>query len=491
MSSNNAINLSSIQQTSHVNQLSLATLGKSIAISGLVLFLFYTLMYNHPYKPSSDIFTPFIEQKWPSNSPYNVTNPPTNISHIMFVLAGSIKTWNYRKPYIEAWWRPNRTRGNLWLDVAPTEYLLPWSPSSPPFRINEDVTQLKNIHSKMVDPIQVRMYRSILETFKLGENKDVRWYVMADDDSLIFIDNLVEMLGRYDHNKYYYIGKNSECVHSNFQFSFDMGYGGAGYALSYALVEVLASNIDGCIERYQHLITSDYMSQSCLADLGVDLTIEMGLHQIDLVGDISGLLSAHPKAPLISLHHFDTINPIFPSKNQSESINNLMEAANIDQSRLLQQTICYYRPSNWTFSISWGYSAHVYESILPRSILRKPLETFKPWQKVRPPFFMFTTRWPSDDPCQAPHVFFLETIQNNDRDNLVLTSYVRSSPRNLRACSSNANHSAEPVSRIRVFSPATARKEYGKIECCDVEYVPGNDTADVKLRACMKGEMLA
>ncbi|KAK9180447.1 hypothetical protein WN944_026625 [Citrus x changshan-huyou] len=31
----------------------------------------------------------------------------------------------------------------------------------------------------------------------------------------------------------------------------------------------------------------------------------------------------------------------------------------------------------------------------------------------------------------------------------------------------------------------------GRIECCDVKFVAGEDTVDVKLRACMKGEMLA
>lgn len=96
--------------------------------------------------------------------------------------------------------------------------------------------------------------------------------------------------------------------------------------------------------------------------------------QIDLRVDISGLLSSHPSSPLISLHHFDAIDPIFPSKNRSESINHLMKPAKFDQSRLLQQTKCYHRQSNWTLSISWGYSAHIYQSIFPRSFLRRPLQ---------------------------------------------------------------------------------------------------------------------
>lgn len=181
--------------------------------------------------------------------------------------------------------------------------------------------------------------------------------------------------------------------------------------------------------------------------------------QIDFQGDISGLLSSHPRSPLLTLHHFDAVDPIFPSKDRSESINHLMKAANVDQSRLLQQTICYHRQTNWSFSISWGYSAHIYESLFPRSFLKKPLETFRPWKNVRPPLYMFNTRWPPyGDPCEAPHQFFLETVRSGDGEEVV-TSYTRSSARNLPPCSVNSNHSADAISRIQVFSPATRRKE--------------------------------
>ncbi|ESR59390.1 hypothetical protein CICLE_v10017944mg [Citrus x clementina] len=468
MSTGNAINLSSRQQ--NFKQLSLSTLCKSIAISGLILFLFYSFLYSHPYTRSTNLFMPFIERKEPASSDNHTPNSPINLSHIVFVLLGSVNTWKYRKPYIEAWWRKNITRGHLWLDAAPTGELVPWPSSSPAFRVNEDITRLA-VNPKSV--VQIRMYHSIFEAFRVENNKDVKWYVMADDDTLVFVDNLVELLGKYDHTKYYYIGTNSESIHSNAYISFDMGYGGAGYALSYALVEALASEIDGCIQRYKHLFFSDYISQSCSADLGVDLKIEKGIHQIDLRVDISGLLSSHPSSPLISLHHFDAIDPIFPSKNRSESINHLMKPAKFDQSR---------------------YSAHIYQSIFPRSFLRRPLQTFRPWQKSRPPFFMFNTRWLSNNPCEAPHVFFLESViesNNIGRYHVVVTDYTRSSPSNLPICLSNGNHSANPIHKIQVFSPSTGRKEAGRIECCDVKYVAGEDTVDVKLSACMKGEMLA
>lgn len=174
--------------------------------------------------------------------------------------------------------------------------------------------------------------------------------------------------------------------------------------------------------------------------------------QIDLRRDISGLLSSHPQTPLLSLHHIDTVDPIFPKKSRAESINHLMKAVRVDSSRLLQQTICHNRATNWTVSVSWGYTAHLYESVLPRSFLRRPLETFSPWKKTRPPVYMFNTRWPNDNPCEAPHGFFFENVTRDDVQ--IVTTYARASLRGLLPCSSSGNHSADHIDRIRVFSPA-------------------------------------
>ena len=276
MSSTISSNLSTIQQ--NPTPLSLGTLCKSLAISGLVLFLFYTFLFNPPNYQTSDLLST-IKQKWPTSSPIISTNSTkTNISHIVFGIVGSMNTWKYKKSYIEAWWRPNVTRGYLFLDRPPTDEFQPWPSTSPPFRINEDITKLK-VFPKISRPIQVRIVRTIMETFRQGD-KDVRWYVMADDDTVLMVDNLVEVLAKYDHTKSYYVGSNSESVKSNFDFSFDMAFGGAGYALSYPLAEALSTKLDGCIERYPYMFVSDFLLHSCLADLGVALTHDKGFHQV-------------------------------------------------------------------------------------------------------------------------------------------------------------------------------------------------------------------
>nr|XP_023906598.1 uncharacterized protein LOC112018317 [Quercus suber] len=454
----------------------------------LVWFLFCTYLFNPPnYQPSDLLST--INKKWSTSSPIISTNnsTKTNISHILFGICGSMKAWKHRKSYIEAWWRPNVTRGYLFLDRHPTEEFQPWPSTSPPFRVSEDLTKLK-VFPKILWPIQVRLLRTIMEALRQGD-KDLRWYVKGDDDTVVMVDNLVEVLAKYDHTKPYYIGSNSEGVESNFDFSFDMAFGGGGYALSYPLAEALATKLDDCIERYSYINSEDFWLHSCLADLGVALTHDKGFHQIDLHNDISGLLSAHPQTPFLSLHHIDTIDPIFPSIDRSESINRLMKAAKIDQSRLLQQTICYHRQSNWSLSISWGYSAYIYENIIPRSILWRPLETFRPWKRnSRPPLYMFNTRWPSNNPCEAPHLLFFDSIEHIEEGQIV-TTYVRAWPRGLSTCSFAGNHSADPITKIKVFSPASTRLEVGGRDCCDIEYKEGANVMEVKYRACMKFEV--
>lgn len=273
---------------SHISQnLSLSTLWKSLAISGALLFLLHTFAFNHPHKilthklfapldltfSSSSSFSSAISSSSSSLSLQIARETPTNISHLMFVIVGSTRTWRYRRGYIEPWWRPNITKGHVFLERPPGRDLMPWPQQSPPFSVNKD-TFVANVKFKT----QIRLFQSLHESFEKA-SKDTRWFVIADDDTLFFLDNLVEALDRYDHKKHYYIGMNSENVWSNAVFAFDMGYGGGGYALSYRTVETLLNRMQDCIGRYLG-VYSDLLSFRCLADLGIDLTLEKGMHQV-------------------------------------------------------------------------------------------------------------------------------------------------------------------------------------------------------------------
>ncbi|KAL3622008.1 hypothetical protein CASFOL_034204 [Castilleja foliolosa] len=456
---------------------------------GLGLFLYIILV---PFINTQNPALTLLKWAGSSSQPYTTTSP-TNLSHIAFGLMGSVPTWPHRRNYLEAWWRPNKTRGYVYLDKPPTPNLLPWAPISPPYRVVDNLTELFVRHqTRPRFDLMPRMVHGILELFR-EEHEDMRWIVMGDDDSIFFVDNIVDVLSEYDHNRYYYLGWHSETVVSNYWFSFEQAFGGGGIVLSYALARALVRDMEGCLIRYAQSSSADLITMTCIADIGVNLTPHKGIHQVDLHGDFSGYLSSHPKVPLMTFHHFDAMDPIFPNMDRFQSTRHLMKAADADQSRLLQQTICHHRPSNLSFSVSWGYSAHIYENIFPRSYLQMPIETFRPWAKPssKPPFYMFNTRPQSNNPCEAPHWFFLESVYKSVRGDEIVTSYVRARPRGLPPCSATGNHSADSISRIHVFSPPKKRiQAIDRSECCDVVRVD-DAKAEVRFRECKTDEIIA
>ncbi|KAK1428699.1 hypothetical protein QVD17_17538 [Tagetes erecta] len=456
----------------------------TISLLSLSAILMLLLIFStNPCFQTTQILLPNFNLNYFKNT--NQETTPTNISHIIFGIASVVKSWDARKHYVESWWRPNGTRGFLCLDQAPTRHL-PWPPTSPRVLVINQTMGQKDI------PHTIRIARMIKDTFNM-ENKGVRWYVMADDDTIFFLDNLVDVLSKYDHNGYYYVGMNAESIISNSQFSFMMGFGGAGVAFSYPLANILAKNLDECLKRYHDIHWSDYILQSCVADLGVSLTQVKGFHQIDLHGDISGFLSTHPQTPLVSLHHLDMVEPIFPAMDRHQSLRHLMTSAKADQSRLLQQSICYNHPKNWSLSLSWGYSVHIYEKNIPPSVLQVPIQTFLEWRRGAKPAFMMNTRGLSMDPCDIPHYFYFDSVESGggEKHEQVVTSYVRRFPRRLPPCMSNGNHSASYVEKILVISPATRLEMEGsRRECCDVIHVETQNVTTIKIRPCMEYEIM-
>lgn len=200
---------------------------------------------------------------------------PTNISHILFGIGGSAATWKNRRRYNELWWRPGETRGFVWLDEMPSAHDT-WPKESPPYRVSEDSSRFRGSRSA------VRIARIVAESVRLGE-EGVRWYVMGDDDTVFITENLVSVLGRYDHEEFYYVGGVSESVEQDVLHSYGMAFGGGGFAISYGLARELARVLDGCLDRYGYFYGSDQRIEACLAEIGVPLTVEAGFHQVRFV----------------------------------------------------------------------------------------------------------------------------------------------------------------------------------------------------------------
>jgi hypothetical protein len=204
-----------------------------------------------------------------------LTEPPTKLRHVVFGIAASAKLWEQRKNYIKLWYRSKDMRGVVWLDSkVKTEK----NESLPPVRISGDTSKFA-YKNKQGHRSAIRISRIVSETLRLGM-KDVRWFVMGDDDTVFVTENLVRILRKYDHNQFYYIGSLSESHLQNIFFSYGMAYGGGGFAISYPLAKALHKMQDRCIQRYPGLYGSDDRMHACMAELGVPLTKETGFHQV-------------------------------------------------------------------------------------------------------------------------------------------------------------------------------------------------------------------
>ncbi|KAF8397426.1 hypothetical protein HHK36_016342 [Tetracentron sinense] len=399
----------------------------------------------------------------------------TNISHILFGIGGSAKTWKDRRHYVELWWTPHITRGFVWLD----EKSEPWPEKSPPYRVSEDSSRFKYTSSRSA----VRIARIVSESFRLGL-QNVRWFVMGDDDTVFFKDNLVSVLSKYDHNQMYYIGGNSESVEQDVMHTYGMAFGGGGFAISYPLAAELVRVLDGCIDRYSSFYGSDQKIQACLAEIGVPITKELGFHQFDIRGDPYGLLAAHPVAPLVTLHHLDYVKSLFPSGTQLDSLNSLMGAYRADPGRTVQQSFCYDLRRNWSVSVAWGYTAQIYPSLMSAKDLGTPLQTFQTWRTWRKEPFTFNTRPMGPEPCAGPVVFFLDRVKEV-KGGETLTSYKRFVAEPGKDCDRADYVSALTVKSVNVLATKMERNAWKKAprrQCCEIMNSKGGVEREVQVR---------
>lgn len=168
--------------------------------------------------------------------------------------------------------------------------------------------------------------------------------------------------------------------------------------------------------------------------------------QFDVYGNLFGLLAAHPVAPLVSMHHLDVVDPIFPNTTRVEALQRLTIPMNLDSAGLIQQSICYEEGNTWTISVSWGYAVQIFRGIMsPREVERRT-RTFLSWYK-RADFtsYTFNTRAVVRIPCQKSYVFFLESARLNSFSNETVTVYAK-------------HHAPHPACKWKTKSPRGIEK---------------------------------
>ncbi|RZC09803.1 uncharacterized protein LOC114417286 [Glycine soja] len=432
------------------------------------------------------------------SSSQDVSTTPTTLDHLVFGIASSKISWFKRKDYVKLWWNNNNNNNNnktmkgcVFLDSLSDEDngRNENDTSLPPLCVSQDTSRFRFTHKGGLRSA-IRVARVVGETVAMYNDSEVRWYVFGDDDTVFFPENVVKMLSKYDHELWYYIGAHSEVYEQNRVFGFGMAFGGAGFAISSSLAKVLAKVFDSCIERYPHLYGSDGRVYSCLAELGVGLTHEPGFHQVDLKGNTFGILAAHPLTPLLSLHHPDYTDPIFPNMTTKQALKHLFEAANVDSQRMLQQAICYDRWFSWTVSVSWGYAVQVFPNHMLLPDVLKVQETFKQWRKgnMLAKSYTFNTRELHPDPCKRSTVFFLDNVSSG-KDGII-SSYKKS----FQNCSIDDDVSPKKLEVIKVVTNKLdldiKQLRAPRRHCCDVLPSTARDQMEIAIRECKDEELV-
>ncbi|KAE8782507.1 hypothetical protein D1007_44174 [Hordeum vulgare] len=431
---------------------------------------------------------------------------PTGLRHILFGIGASSNMWKSRKEYIRVWWRPGKMRGFVWLDKPVPEYYSRNSSTGlPALKISADTSKFPYTHGAG-SRSALRISRIVSESYRLGL-PGVRWFVMGDDDTVFFPDNLVDVLSRYDHTQPYYIGNPSESHIQNLIFSYGMAFGGGGFAISRALAAQLARMQDGCMHRYPALYGSDDRIHACMSELGVPLTRHLGFHQCDIWGDVLGLLGSHPVVPLVTLHHFDFLQPVFPAaRTRTAALRRLFDGpARLDPAAVAQQSVCYDREKQWTVSVSWGFAVVVVRGVVSPREMETPMRTFLNWYK-RADYtaYSFNTRPVARNHCQRPQVYYMrrsrmERRLRRRRTNATLettvTEYERHTPAPNVTCRWRIPDPAALLDRVVIVKKPDPDlwKRSPRRNCCRVVSSPKNGTKldrtmAVDVGVCRDGE---
>ncbi|CAN8295974.1 unnamed protein product [Cochlearia groenlandica] len=460
----------------------------TVAIILSIQFLFYPFhsISSSSTSPTRSLLNVAVKSEYPEQ---------TDIEHVVFGIAASAKLWKHRKEYVKLWWKPNgHMKGFVWLDKHIGQN---YTTDLPPIKISSDTARFRYKYPKG-NRSGIRLTRIVSETVRLLEGteseKNVRWIVMGDDDTVFFTENLVRVLRKYDHRQFYYIGSSSESHIQNIKFSYKMAYGGGGFAISYPLAKALEKMQDRCIQRYPQLYGSDDRIHACMSELGVPLSREVGFHQFDIYGKAMGLLAAHPVAPIVSVHHLDIVDPLFPNMGRVNALKRLMGPSKLDSASLTQLSICYDSAHRWTVSVSWGFTVHITRGVLSAREMEIPTRTFIDWYKrADEESYAFNTRPVSKSPCQHPRVYYLSNALPDLALQRTASEYVRWHDTSDPNCDWNMSDPSQ-IERVIVYKkPDPDRWNIDKAprrDCCRILPTNKNGTMVIDVGACKYGEIV-
>ncbi len=154
------------------------------------------------------------------------------------------------------------------------------------------------------------------------------WYFILDGDSIAFLKQLEPIILKYPDpgSRSWYIGANTESYTSIIQNGV-FPYGGGGVLISSYAMKLVYSTKEACLQKYRSVYGGDELMYRCFVDVGVHDTLEPSFHQMDVMGDVTGLFETHlPHTGLTTLHH---IKHLYLGYNPMEaSLSLLTDASN-------------------------------------------------------------------------------------------------------------------------------------------------------------------
>ena len=241
------------------------------------------------------------------------SEPPTDASHIMFGISTTLKHLDQSIPQLLRW-LPN-TKAQLFV-IAVTSASFGHTQGT----VFATATEKEALQSKMrhlgmdvtiVDPLErndtfAERQFSLVKLLHSQAGEDIRWISLIDEDTFIpSMPALNAMLGKYDAQQQYYIGALSENWTAVAQHGL-MASAGAGIFISRPLSQILFDHYETC-KHSSSSNAGDIRIMECVYQFTTTkLTNERRLHQVDVLGDLSGFFESGPS--LLSLHHWKPRN---------------------------------------------------------------------------------------------------------------------------------------------------------------------------------------
>ncbi len=131
------------------------------------------------------------------------------------------------------------------------------------------------------------------------------WYFILDGDSVVFLKQLEPILNKYPdpRSRSWYLGGLTESF-TSFSVHGIFPYGGGGALISFHAIDRINATKNACMQKYVSIYGGDEVLFHCFKDVGVEANFESSFHQMDVLGDVTGLFETYfTQTGLVTLHH--------------------------------------------------------------------------------------------------------------------------------------------------------------------------------------------